>query len=80
MDLTLIALPLAATGGSTIFLIFIVLMVLVLGYGMYSRKGSGIEQRPQGDDMGGAPGAEGRSRMANTEDETEGDINTHGTK
>jgi hypothetical protein len=80
MDITLIALPLAATGGSTIFLIFIVLMVLVLGYGMYSRKGSGIEQRPQGNNMGGAPGAEGRSRMANSEDETEGDINAHGTK
>jgi len=80
MDITLIALPLAATGGSTIFLIFIVLMVLVLGYGMYSRKGSGIEQRPQGNNMGGAPGAEGRSRMANREDDTEGDITSHGTK
>ena len=80
MELTLTAVPLAASGGSTIFLIFIVLMVLVLGYGMYSRKGSGIEQRPQGDNMGGAPGAEGRSRMANREDETEGDINAHGTK
>lgn len=79
METTLIALPLAASGGATIFLIFVVLMVLALGYGMYSRKGSGIEQRPQGENMG-APGAEGRSRMANTEDSTEGDITSHGTK
>ncbi len=70
---------LAATGGATIFAIFLVVMLFVLAYGMYTRKGSGINQRPQGDNMGRA-GAQGKSRIANANDSTEGDINSHGTK
>ncbi len=70
---------LAASGGATIFGIFLVVMLFVLAYGMYTRKGSGINQRPQGDNMGPA-GAQGPSRIANADDSTEGDINAHGTK
>ncbi len=70
---------LAASGGATIFGIFLVVMLFVLAYAMYTRKGSGISQRPQGNQTGAA-GAEGPSRIANAEDSTEGAINAHGTK
>lgn len=79
MDTTHIAVLLAATTGSTVVVIVVVLVIIGAGYGLYTRGGSGIEQRPQGKNTGAA-GAEGPSRMSATDDETEGVINTHGTE
>lgn len=56
------ALPLALSGGAGVFLAFALVMVLVLSYSMYTKKGSAIEQRPH-DGGDGAPGAEGHSRI-----------------
>ena len=36
----------AAVGGSGIFLGFILVFLVVLAFGLYTRKGSGIDQRP----------------------------------
>lgn len=70
---------LALAGGSLIFLGFIVLFFFALVYGFYTRKGSGINQRPS-DGRGEAPGAEGASSITTTEgDGDERTIGTHGT-
>ena len=53
---------LALSGGAGIFLAFALLMVVALAFSMYTKKGSGIEQRPH-DGSDGAPGAEGQSRI-----------------
>jgi hypothetical protein len=72
--------PLAASGGGMIFLVVILVLVVAVAFGYYTRKGSGINQHPQGAERSGSPGVgEGASRIANAEDETEGQINTHGT-
>lgn len=60
--------PLAMAGGSLIFLAFIVVFLLAVVYGFWTRTGSGINQRPT-DGRGGAPGAEGASRMSSAERE-----------
>ncbi|TMK40357.1 MAG: hypothetical protein E6G56_07640 [Actinobacteria bacterium] len=52
-------------GGSMIFLAFLVVFLLAVIYGLYSRSGSGIAQRPYGSIYGGAPGARGASTMGN---------------
>ena len=44
-------------GGATVFGIFIVVYLLAVVYGLYSRTGSGIAQRPYRDAYGDAPGA-----------------------
>jgi lipoprotein signal peptidase len=51
--MTLIALA----GGSGIFLAFIIIFFFAVVYGLYTRKGSGINQRAYGKVYGGAPGA-----------------------
>jgi hypothetical protein len=43
--MSLLFLPLAA-GGSGIFLGFAIAMFVIAAFGLYTRKGSGIEQRP----------------------------------
>jgi hypothetical protein len=64
-----------------IVLVVVVVVLLASAYGIYSRRGSGISQHPQGAERSEAPGVgEGPSRMSNTEDETEGKISTHGTR
>jgi hypothetical protein len=61
------------SGGAWIFLIFIVLLFFALVYGFYTRRGSGINQRPHDPNReGSASGAVGRSRISSAEDETEG--------
>lgn len=45
------------SGGAIIFGLFAVAYVFVIVYGLYSRAGSGINQRPYGKRYGGAPGA-----------------------
>jgi hypothetical protein len=59
----------ALTGGSTIFLAFLVGTVFAVAYSYYTRRGSGINQRPRGaergDDQGGAAGP---SRISSAEE------------
>ena len=64
-------------GGSTIFLVFLVVFFFAIVFGFYTRKGSGINQRPH-DGRGQAPGAEGASSMSSAEGD-ERTIGTHGT-
>jgi hypothetical protein len=42
----LLDMPLAKTGGGMIFLAFVILFFVVTAFLLYTRKGSGIEQRP----------------------------------
>lgn len=70
---------LALAGGSLIFLAFVVAWFLVIAFGYYTKRGSGINQRPT-DGRGGSPGAEGSSVISTSGDETERTIGTHGTK
>ena len=42
MDLTLLALPVAAQTGSTIVVVVVLLTIVGAAFGMYSRSGSGI--------------------------------------
>jgi hypothetical protein len=48
----------ALAQGSWIFLGFVVLFLLAISHGYYSRSGSAINQRPYSDPGGDAPGAE----------------------
>ncbi|MDQ6817421.1 MAG: hypothetical protein M3018_08455 [Actinomycetota bacterium] len=67
--------------GGWIFLIFIVLLFFAFVYGFYTRRGSGISQRPYDPERGdAASGAAGPSRLSSAEDETEGLPDTHGTR
>jgi hypothetical protein len=59
---------LAFAGGSFIFLAVIIVFFLAVVYGFFTRRGSGINQRPT-DGRGGAPGAEGSSRISSAERE-----------
>jgi hypothetical protein len=67
-------------------MVIIVMLVVVVvffasAYGIYTRRGSGISQHPQGAERAEAPGVgEGPSRMSNVEDETEGSMSRHGTR
>jgi hypothetical protein len=49
---------LALVDGSWIFLGFLVLFLLAISHGYYSRSGSAINQHPYSDPGGDAPGAE----------------------
>lgn len=71
------AIPIAA-GGSLIFLAVIIVFFFAIVFGFYTRRGSGINQRPS-DGLDGAPGAEGQSETSGR-DMGEGDtLDTHGT-
>ncbi len=60
---------------------FVLLMVLALAYGFYSRRGSGIDQHPRGGGHTGDPGVgSGPSRISAAEDETEGLFDQRGTR
>ncbi|MFL5845999.1 MAG: hypothetical protein ACJ762_15025 [Solirubrobacteraceae bacterium] len=59
---------LAFAGGSMIFLAFVIVFLLAVVYAFFTRTGSGINQRPS-DGRGGAPGAEGASRISSAERE-----------
>ena len=45
------------TSGSWMFLTFLVLFVLAISHGYYTRSGSAINHRPYDDPSGDAPGA-----------------------
>jgi hypothetical protein len=67
--------------GAWIIVIFAVLLFFAFVYGFYTRRGSGINQRPYDPERGDqAAGAAGPSRMSSAEDETEGVPDTHGTQ
>lgn len=51
-------------GGSLIFLAFLIAYTLAVIYGLYSRRGSGISQRPYANAYSNAPGAKGASSMS----------------
>ena len=55
-------------GGALVFAAFIVLFLLASVYGLYTRTGSGIAQRPYRHVYGGAPGAARDSRMSGSVD------------
>jgi hypothetical protein len=50
--------PLALAGGSFVFLAVILLLLVGLIYGFFTRSGSGIDSHPT-DSRGGSPGAVG---------------------
>ena len=56
--MTLLTVPLAVAGGM-IFLGFVIGLFVVLGFLLYTRKGSGIEQRPGRKGPSGLTGDEG---------------------
>ena len=63
--------------GGFIFAIFLIVMVVAVIYGLYTRRGSGINPRPY--DGTEAPGAKGREELSGR-DEGEGSaFNQHGT-
>ena len=67
--------------GAWIFLIFIVILFIALIVGFYTRRGSGIDQRPHDPARGDAAGgAAGPSRISSAEDETEGVPDSRGTR
>ena len=51
-------------GGWEVFAIFIVVFGLAAVYGLYSRAGSGISQRPYNNVYDSAAGARGASRLS----------------
>ena len=59
--------------------LFVVVMLLVAAIQLYSRRFSGISQRPYRHVYGGAPGATGASRMSRA-DERAIDYWTRGTR
>ena len=68
------------SSGWTILIVGVVLFLAVV-YGFYTRRGSGISQRPYDPERGdAASGAAGPSRISSAEDETEGIPDTHGTR
>jgi hypothetical protein len=50
--------------GGTIFLIVILVFTAAVIYGLFTRRGSGINQRPYNKQYQGAPGARGESRIS----------------
>jgi hypothetical protein len=62
------ATPIAMAGGAFIFLGVIVGLFLAVAYSYYTRRGSGINQRPRGGERGDAQaGAAGPSRISAAE-------------
>ncbi len=55
-------------GGAIIFAAFIILYLAATVFGLYTRAGSGISQRPYNRVHGGAPGASRANRMTGSAD------------
>jgi hypothetical protein len=51
--------------GSIIFITLVVVFLLSAVYGIYTRRGSGINQRPYANAYSNAPGAQGSSTIGN---------------
>jgi hypothetical protein len=65
-------------GGAWIFLAFVLVFLVSVTYGLYTRRGSGINQRPYGNAYTDAPGARGSSVLAH--DESAATRYTRGTR
>jgi hypothetical protein len=73
------ALPLAVGGGTWVLLIVILLLLVGVVYGFFTRRGSGIDQHRVGHESD-APGGRGKSEVSG-KDEGEGStLDTHGTR
>jgi hypothetical protein len=72
-------LPIALAGGSFTFLAVVILFLIGTIIALYTRTGSGINQRPYGKVYGGAPGAFGPSSLSGR-DEREHTDWSHGTR
>ena len=69
----------AAVGGSTIFLGFMVFLFVAVAFGYYTIRGSGIDAHPS-DGLDGAPGSEGPSDVAKGRGSDDGGtFSSHGT-
>jgi hypothetical protein len=68
----------ALAGGAWIFAAFLVLFLLSLTYGLYTRRGSGINQRPYANAYTSAPGARGPSTLSH--DQSAATRYTRGTR
>jgi hypothetical protein len=55
--------------GGLIFLAFVILFTIAVIYSLYTRRGSGINQRSYGKIYQGAPGAHGGSTIGSRRDE-----------
>lgn len=65
-------------GGAWTFLAFIIVFTLAVIYGLYTRRGSGINQRPYANAYTNAPGARGPSVLSH--DESAATRYTRGTR
>jgi hypothetical protein len=65
-------------GGSGIFLAFVVVFTFATIYGLYTRRGSAINQRPYANAYTDAPGAQGSSVLSH--DESAASRYTRGTR
>jgi len=69
----------ALAGGSIIFVVIVVVILIGVVYGFYTRTGSGIDEHPS-DGLDSAPGAGSRSEVSG-KDQGEGSaFDTHGTR
>jgi hypothetical protein len=69
------------SSGAWIIVTVCVVLFFAVVHGFYTRRGSGISQRPHDPARGdAASGAAGPSRISSAEDETEGVPDTHGTR
>ena len=59
-------------GGTAIFVLFVVLYLLVVTYGLYTRAGSGINQHPYNNPYGDSPGASRKRSLGHDERATFG--------
>jgi hypothetical protein len=65
----------------TIVLVVVVLTLMGAAYGIYTHRGSGIEDHPRGGDHVGSPGVgEGKGRMATgTDERDDAPFDSHGS-
>jgi hypothetical protein len=64
-----------------IVIIVVVLTLAGAAYGIYTYRGSGIDQHPRGGDHVGSPGVgEGQSRSSAHTDESEGAFDSRGAE
>jgi hypothetical protein len=65
----------------TIVLVVVVLTLVGAAYGIYTRRGSGIEDHPRGGDHVGSPGVgEGKGRMSGGADKNDATFDSHGSE
>jgi flagellar basal body-associated protein FliL len=64
-----------------IVIIVVILTLAGAAYGIFTRRGSGVEQHPRGGDHVESPGVgTGESRMSSHDDQHESAFDPHGTE